>query len=221
MMQDKNMKRDIDKDLSVAATSLKAANAPNVTSQTLSGADVQSKFVAGEIFTGALGDVFYAVSSLNRYGESALEVFNNTTKITLTAGESVDLVFTDGGGANAATGYQIYRSKVTTSVNATTDSIKFYPLFKVSTAELANGFDGAAALTVRDRNRILPDTEQGFETDMTTDIMSFKQLAPISKLDLAVLGMSRRFITFLFGTPQLYTPKKMVRFINIGPFVAP
>lgn len=220
LMHDKFMKADPSKTIASNATSDKAPNAPTVSAQTLSGADTQSKFVAGESHTGELGTVFYAVSAVNRYGESGLTVFNNTTKVTLTAGQSVDLTFTAGGGANPATGYVIYRTKVTSSTNATTDNVVFYPIFKVSAADLASGYDGAAALSVRDRNRFLPDTEQGFASEMTEDVMSFKQLAPISKMDLAILGMSRRFITFLFGTPQLYTPKKVVRYVNIGPFIS-
>lgn len=220
LKQDKFMKKFPAKNLSASATSAKAPNAPTIDANAaLTGADVGSRFKAGETWTGALGDVFYAVSALNRYGESALAVFSNTTKVTLTAGQSIDLDFSDGGGAIPATGYQIYRSKVTTSTNATTDGILFYPLFKVSTAQLAAGYDGAAATVVRDRNRFLPDTEEAFDVEMQSEVLSFKQLAPISKLDLAVLGMSKRFIVFLFGTPILYTPKKMVRFLNIGPYV--
>ena len=220
LKQDKFMKKDLPKNLAALATSLKAPNAPVADANAvLTGADVDSRFVAGEVHTGALGDVFYAVSALNRYGESTLTVYSNTTKVTLTAGESVDLATSDGGGAVPATSYQIYRSKISTSVNALADLVVFYPIFKVSVAELAAGFDGGSATDIRDRNRFLPDTEESFVTEMSDDVMSFKQLAPISKLDLAILGMSRRFIGFLFGTPQLYTPKKMVRFLNIGPFI--
>lgn len=215
---DKGMKADPAKALSAAATSAKAPNAPAAVSQALTGADTKSKFAAGEAWTGALGTVFYAVSAINRYGESPLTVLSNTVKITLTAGQSVDLKWTDGGGAVAATGYVVYRSQVTASTNATTDGILFYPLFKVSTADLASGFDGGAATFVRDRNRFLPATEQAFVTEMADDVLSFKSLAPISKLDLAILGMSKRFITFLFGTPILYTPQKLVRYVNVGPF---
>jgi hypothetical protein len=214
---DKGMKADPAKNLSAAATSAKAPNAPVAVSQALV-ADVKSKFVAGEAWTGALGTVFYAVSAVNRYGESPLTVLNNTTKITLTAGDSVDIKFTDGGGAVAATGYVIYRSQITTSTNATTDGILFYPMFKVSVADVAAGYDGAAATFVRDRNRYLPATEQAFTTEMADDVLSFKSLAPISKLDLAILGMSKRFITFLFGTPITYAPAKICRFVNVGPF---
>ncbi len=220
MNHDKGMKSDPAKLLSAAATSAKAPNAPVTGSQTLQASIATSRFAAGEAYSGALGTVFYAVSAINRYGESALTVINNTTKITIAAGSSVDIVFTDGGGANLATGYVLYRSFVTAATNATTGLVPFYPLFKVSTAQLAAGYDGSAALGVRDNNRILPGTEQGFVTEMAEDVLTFKQLAPLGKLDLATLGMSKRFIAFLFGTPLLFAPKKMVKFINIGPYTA-
>lgn len=218
LKHDKFMKKDPARTLADPTTSAKAPNAPVSVSAALTGADVKSKFTTAE---GGLGTVYYAVSAVNRYGESPLTVLPNaTTPVTLTNGQSVDLKWTDGGGANGASGYVVYRSAVTAATNASTQGVVFYPLFKVSTAQLAAGYDGAAATFVRDRNRFLPNTEEAFTTEMVDDVLSFKSLAPISKLDLAVLAMSRRFIVFHFGTPFLYTPKKMVRIINIGPYVA-
>jgi hypothetical protein len=216
--QDVFMKKGAYKILTASASSSKAPTAPTATSQALTGADTQSRFVAGE--AQALGAVFYAVSAINEYGESALTVLNNTTKITQTAGQSVDLKWTATAGAYTPTAYQVYRSKVTASTNATTDSVKFYPLFKVSAAQLAAGYDGAAATFVRDRNRFLADTEEAFATDVNDDIIGFYQLMPIHKLDLAILGPSNRFMVSLWGTPRLAQPKKIVRFINIGPWVS-
>lgn len=218
--QDKFMKKSPFRLLTDTATSPKAPAVPTVSAQALTGAESGSRFAAGEAHTGALGTVFYAVSAINEYGESALTVFHNTTKITLTAGQSVDLAFAAGAGSYTAGGFVIYRSYVTTATNATTGLVKFYPIFKVSAAERTAGYDGAAAGSVRDRNRFLPDTEEAFVNEMVDDVVSWKQLAPISKLDLAVLAPSNRFITFLWGTPILYTPKKVLRFINAGPWVS-
>lgn len=219
MFQDKFMKKTPARYLTDGATSPKAPSAPTVTSQTVVAGDAQSRFKAGESHTGELGTVFYAVAAINEYGESPLTVFNNTAKVTTAAGSSIDLVFTATAGAYTPSAYTIYRSRVTAAGNATTGKVIFYPLFKVSASQLASGFDGGAAGTVRDRNRFLPDTEEGFVTEMHEDILAFKQLMPISKLDLAVVAPANRFITFLWGTPQVYQPKKMVRFINVGPYV--
>lgn len=202
---DKFMAKGAAKTTATAADSSKAPVAPTASGTVPAlAADTDAVFVAGDA-----GSVRYAVTAFNRYGESALTVLG-AAGITVTVGSAIDLVFTaTSGGAYAATGFRIWRTKV--GVGATGN---FYPLFEISTAELAAGYDGGAATVVRDRGRILPDTESAFLAEMSDDVMAFKQLAPISKLDLAVLSMSRRFITFLFATPQLYAPKKLVKFVN-------
>ena len=159
-----------------------------------------------------LGNVFYAVAAINRYGESNLTAFG--TAVTLAANQRPNITITAGAGAIPGSGYVIYRTKVTAAASPT--GLEFFPIFKVSNTQVAAGLNGAAAGVIGDRGYFLPDTEQAFLSEMNEDVMSFKQLAPISKLDLAVLSMSRRFIAFMFGTPQLYAPKKMVRYINVG-----
>jgi hypothetical protein len=209
---DKFMKRNRPRKLTDAASGGSAPAAPStgLSADLTAAADGQSKFVAGDA-----GTVYYAVSSMNSKGESALALLD-ATAVTLTAGRSVEL---DWNSVGAATGYTIYRTKVTASVAPSADGILFYPLFEISQAEQTAGYDGGAATIVRDRNRFLPDTEQAFITQKDDEVFSFKQLAPLSKLDLAILAMSRRFIVFLFGTPNLYANKKMVRYINIGKYV--
>lgn len=205
---DKFMKADGARTTASAATSLKAPNAPTSNDDVVVAADSSSKYITAEA-----GNVYYAVSSINRFGESALTLID-ATAATLVAGSSVTFSFNDGGGAISATAYRIYRTKVTTAASAS--GLNFYPIFDISTAELAAGYDGASAGSVRDRGRILPDTESAFLTEMAEEILSYKQLAPVSKLDLAVISMSRKFIAFTFATPMLYQPKKMVKFVNCG-----
>lgn len=207
LMSDKFMKQNPARTAANPATSGKAPAAPTI-SAVVTASDSVAKYAG----VGEVGDVYYAVAAINRYGESALTV--HPTAVTLAAATRVDLTVVAGVGANATQGYTVYRTKVTTAVSAT--GLEFFPLFKISAAQLAAGYDGAGAGKIGDRGYYLPDTEQCFVTEMSEEIMAFKQLAPISKLDLAVLSMSRRFITFLFGTPQLFSPKKVFRFINVG-----
>lgn len=181
----------------------KAPSAPTAGTNPALAVDSLAKFVAGET-----GLVRYAVTALNRFGESGLTLLG-AADIAVTVGSAIDLTFTATAGAQATTGYQIWRTLPGVPYTGV-----FYPLFKVSTAQLAAGYDGAAAGKVRDRGRILPNTETAFITEMVDDVLSFKQLAPISKLDLAIISMSRRFITFMFATPNLYAPKKLVKFVN-------
>ena len=65
-------------------------------------------------------------------------------------------------------------------------------------------------------NRYLPDTDQSILFQFDNEVIEFSQLAPLMKMDLAVLSPAFRFMILLYGTPLLYAPKKMVRFINIG-----
>lgn len=204
---DKFLKAEASKKLTDVATSSKAPNAPTADGTTPK--NVVSSATNSKFQTGEAGNVFYAVSAFNRFGESALSIMG--TAAAVVAGCGVDLKFTSGGGTYAATGYTVYRTKP--GVASTGD---FYPIFKVSEADRATGYDGAAANTVRDLGYFLPDMEQCFQTQMDDEVVSFKELAPISKLDLAVLAMSKRFIIFLFGTPHLYAPKKFVRYINVS-----
>lgn len=206
LMGDKFMAKDQGRLLTDSAISPKSPAAPVADNAPVLAVDALSKVQAGEV-----GDVFYAVSAINRYGESALTI-QDASAITLTAGNSVDLDFSAGtGSAFPATAYRIYRTKVGQPSTST-----FYPIFEISASELATGYDGGANGIVRDRVRNLPDTETAFLTQMDEDVLSFKQLAPVSKLDLAIVGPSRSFITFLFATPELAAPKKLVKYINVG-----
>lgn len=189
------------------ATSTKAAPAPTVVSATPVAVDANAKWATVDA-----ANYIYAVSALNRHGESALAVIN-PVPAAVVAGGAIDLQFTATASPFGTTGFMIYRSQknATSAANAT-----FYPLFKVSTAELTAGFDGGAAGVARDRNHILPNTNQAFVIQNSTEVWEFAQLAPLMKMDLAVLGPAFRWMILMYGTPFLYAPRKMVRFINVG-----
>ena len=70
--------------------------------------------------------------------------------------------------------------------------------------------------SVCEKNRSIAGCEESFLIDSSEDVWSFKQLAPLMKMDLAVLSPATRFMLLLYGTPILYAPKKMVTFKNIG-----
>lgn len=191
------------------STSPLAPGAPVAGAITPVATDIVAKWAATDA-----ANYIYAVSSVNRYGESGLTVISNTPSAIVTGG-SVDIAFTDGGGANPATSYQIYRSQK----GATNGAVStFYPLFTVSKVEYTAGYDGGVAGTVRDRNRNMPDTDQAILFQMDNEVVEFAQLAPLMKMDLALLSPAYRFMILLYGTPFLYAPKKMVRIKNIGKF---
>lgn len=196
-----------------AASSTKAPTA--VTVGAASGAAVAD---ADNRFANFTGDYNYLITAKNRFGESSPTLITSAAGngiVTVAAGESVDLTFADGGGTHPATGYCIYRS-TKGNASATGAGILCYPIFEVSKAEQVAGFDGAGAGDVRDRNRYISNTEQALLVQGDNEVIEFKQLAPLMKMDLAVIGPAKRFMILMYGTPILYAPKKMVRLINIG-----
>jgi hypothetical protein len=198
------------KDSTTASTSQKAPNKPiwdATTPATVKTAIYDSKWNSADA-----GNVFYGVVSLNRFGESDMAIYSTAAVAAVTNG-AIDLKFSDGGGINPATAYRIYRTKVGGAANG-----QFYPLFEVSLDDLTRGYDGGAPGIIRDMNRFLPDTDQSVLFQFDNEVVEFAQLAPLMKMDLAVLSPAFRFMILLYGTPFLYAPKKMVRFINIGKF---
>lgn len=196
------------KNANSAATSQKAPATP--VWDAVSPITVQNSPALSKFKTADAGNVYYAVSAINRFGESQLAIYS-TAPAAIVAGRAVDLKFAAGVGTNAATAFRIYRTKVGGAATG-----EFYPLFEVSVAEQTAGYDGASAGLIRDVNHFLPDCDQAMFVQFDNEVVEFAQLAPLMKMDLAVLSPAFRFMVLLYGTPFLYAPKKMVRFINIG-----
>ena len=199
------------KTMSSASTSANAPAIPTiggVTPIAAVGSDASSKWSSIDA-----GNYFYAVSGLNRFGESALLSLGNSAT-AIVSGGAVDIQFTGTSSPNAATSFRIYRS--TKGAAAFNGDTQYYPVFDISLAELTAGYDGAANGYVRDRDRLMPNTDQALLIQQNNEVVEFAQLAPLMKMDLAVLSPAYRFMCLLYGTPFLYAPKKIVRLINIG-----
>lgn len=196
-----------------ASTSTNAPTAPVSVSTTSQTGIANSKFFNPNALGGNdAGNYVYAASVINRYGESALTQIG-ASAATVAAGGAVDLAFTIPSSTYPATGINIYRSLIGGVAGSTTS---LYLIFSISTAQQTAGYDGAAAGSVRDRNNYISNTNQAFLVQQNTEVIEFKQLAPLMKMDLAVIAPSFRFMILLYGTPFLYAPLKLVRFINIG-----
>lgn len=211
LMYDKFIKKNPPRSITATKLSPKAPDAivPDGATPVAVVTDPLTRFADGA------GDYFWAVSPVNRYGEGALTLMN-ATAVAVATTESAVLKFADGGGSYPATGYVIYRSLK--NAPASPSTIKFYPIFQVSTAQLATGYDTVSPVAgiVGDRNRWISNCEDSFLIESNDQVMSFKQLAPLMKMDLAQLSPAIRFMILLYGTPQLYAPRKMTRFINVG-----
>lgn len=191
----------------MGATSPKAPAAPTAVSAT------PVTDATGKFLTDYDGDYFIGVAAVNKYGESPITPLSGSL-VTIASNGAVDLTFTPGVGTYGASGFIIYRSELnpTGALSATT----LYPILSVSANELAAGFDGGTAGVVREKNRTIPNTFTGILIENDIEIWAFKQLAPLMSMDVARLGTADRKMVLLYGTPQLYMPKKMVLYKNIG-----
>ena len=114
-----------------------------------------------------------------------------------------------------ATGYVVYRSEKDPAT-ALADT-PLYPVSTISAAQLAAGYDGAAAGLSRDRNYNIPNTEQAFMYQtQNAEIMALKELGKMKKLDLAITNPTYRFAILYYLTQILYNPHKLGIINNIG-----
>ena len=70
--------------------------------------------------------------------------------------------------------------------------------------------------SVVDNNVNLPFTETAYLGELTPSVLTFRQLAPLMRMDLAVLAPAYRWMILMYGTPILFAPAKWTRLINVG-----
>lgn len=150
------------------------------------------------------GTYKYAVTACNRFGESVPVAAD---ALALTSGDllkGVKLTITNNSAMTVAPEYyKIYRSEK--------DSPNMYHIMSVPAASSVAG-----GTTVKvDINDIMPNTYSSFMGEFTPEVIAFKQLAPIMKMNLATIGPSIRWMILMYGTPVLYAPKKWMKFKNI------
>ena len=183
----------------VSASSPKAPNAPTISGGNI-GANPLSKFLAADA-----GDYIYQVTAINEFGESAPSAVSSAQ--TLAAGESVDITIVDTGGTFPATGYRLYRTEVD-------GTVQYFMNLAIGRLKVGGAFSSPTVFT--DLNEWRPRTTIGLILDMTNQSLSFKQLAPMMKMNLAIVSPAIRWMQLLYGTPIVYAPKKNVVVKNIG-----
>lgn len=156
------------------------------------GADVGSTFAVDETY-------IYKVSALNEQGESIASAASATETIA-TAGEQINLTITNVANAKA---YAVYR----TDNGGAAASAKFIGYIKAAA--------GASTVFV-DKNRKLPGRARAFLLYLDPEAMVFKQLAPLSKINLATVAASFEWLQVLYGTLIVFTPRKHFIYENIG-----
>lgn len=147
------------------------------------------------------GDYKYKVTFNNVHGES---IPSNEVAVSLTALGGVDLVVAN----PASTAFPIEYIRVYRTEEGGSE---FFEVGRFAVASAASG----ASTTIQDNGAVIANTYTAFMGEMSADIIAFKQLAPMMKMDLATLGPVIRWMILLYGVPVIYAPKKWMRFTNI------
>lgn len=169
-----------------------APAAPGALTLSVTAAFAGSKFAAADA-----GTYEYKVAAVNEAGEGPLSA---AASQAVAAGDRVNIVIPAVAGAIA---YAMYRS----AAGATTGH-EFIGM--VAPASVGAG------VTARDLNVKLPGRAQAYLLTQDAEVLRFKQLAPLMKMDLAVVATAYRWMQLLYGTPIVYAPRKNLLFENIG-----
>lgn len=170
-----------------------APAAPTITSVT-----AIAPTVANSLFAAAdAGAYSYIASAINKAGEGAP---SSQTTQTVAAGGALDVLVAATAGAIA---YAVYRAP-----KGATTGHEFV-------GYVAPASVGAAA-TLRDLNQRLPGLAQSYLLSMDPEVLRFKQLAPLMKMDLAIIATAYRWMQLLYGTLIVFAPRKNYIYMNIG-----
>lgn len=166
--------------------------------------EVGTETEAGFFDSGA-GTYSYSVTACNRFGESVPTAC--TADVALTADDlvkGVKVTITNAAAMVVAPEwFCVYRTEA--------NGKQKYCIAKIPAASI----NASGVTTFVDKNATMPNTYTAFMGEFTPEVLAFKQLAPIMKMDLALLGPAYRWMILLYGVPQMYAPKKWMKFVNI------
>jgi len=198
-----------------AATHVNAPATPQVVTTGISGTD--GDFNKGN--PAGTNEFNYVITACNRFGESAHSSIMGANQ-ALTQGNKdgglhVDLTFTNAVviGAFPPEYIRVYRTiALASGAPIPTAATAFSLIMQVPVASQLAG----ANTLVDDLNFLLPFTSIAYLGELTPQVITFRQLAPMMRLDLAVLAPAYRFCILLYGTPIIFAPLKWTRLINIS-----
>lgn len=149
--------------------------------------------------TGTLeaGTYIYRCTAVNDFGESS--PVDSAGVVVAADTSSVTLTITDPNASNTKY-YRVYRTEAGGAA-ATAEFIGNYRL-------------GSAAFT--DADTKLPGLGEAFMLDLNAECMRFKQLAPLSKINFAIVTTALEFAVVLYGALFVYTPRFNGMFRNLG-----
>jgi len=157
------------------------------------------------------GTYHYVATAGNRYGESLpCAAFSNSSPVVADDDKiTVAVVLASSIGTYLPEYINVYR----TVANGGSGGIK-YLVYQQATESVAGG--GTAIAAWIDMNSIIANAHKVFIGELTPQVIAFKQLAPMMKMDLAVVEPSIRWLQLLYGVPQIYAPRKWIVVKNVG-----
>lgn len=144
------------------------------------------------------GAYWYKVVAGSRYGRSA--PVTSAAAITVSSGDQVTIPVTDAGPDTSY--YEVFRS----DLNGTAATCR--TIFRVARS--------GPTQNIVDLNRFLPNTSKGYMLSQQRDVLKWKQLAPFTKIPLATIDTSIRWMQIMYGALQLMKPRYNGMLINIG-----
>lgn len=175
----------------------KIPTAPDSVAVASAGAD-------GDFAKSGAGSYDYYATACNRFGESVPTAV--ATQIMGVGDLAKHVTVTVTNSAQLTTPPEFFRIYRTEKDGTSAYCIMTVPALKAGAGE---------ASAYSDKNEIMPNTYTAFMGELTPEVIQFKQLAPIMKMDLAILGPAYRWMIMLYGVPQLFAPKKWMKFVNI------
>jgi hypothetical protein len=187
---------------------LSAALSPNAPAAPSAVTSVKAATGTGNFFKDGAGVYSYGAALGNNYGESTVVAAAAT--VTLSAAEltdSVNVTVTNAAsiGAVLPQYISIYRSQPNGSV-----------LYRIARTPVTTQTASVANTAFVDVDTVMANTSEAYLGEMSDQVIAFKQLAPLLKMDLAVVGPAFRWMILLYGVLVLYAPAKWVKFINVG-----
>jgi hypothetical protein len=188
----------------VALAAATSVNAPTAPATIAAGAMAGADGVWGT-HEGA-GTYDYCCTAVNRFGESApialaAPVVVGAANLT----NNIPFTITNAAAVGVVPEYfNIYKTKRGGTVRMLVGRV-------AAASILANGLT-----TFTDTGVWMAGTTKAFVGEMTPQVLAVKQLAPLMKMDLAVLAPAYRWMILCYLTFIVYAPRKWVQFINVG-----
>lgn len=152
-----------------------------------------SKLLAGDVYV-------YEVTAVNEQGEAAASLVSEPVTIAAD-GNNVSFFIVAPVSGFAPTHYAVYRTSATGAGVKQFIGYVAYSAAKTKFTDLGNKVGGAAA---------------AYMLDMRPEIMIWKQLSPLLKINLAPVTTAKEFLLWLAGCLIIFAPRKSGIIENIG-----